>query len=334
MIYRIGSFNVKNLSWGLKKSRDLDFIANIIKEFDIIALQEVLSEGKILEGPTLKDVSGQAAAYEHSLRYRLGDNWDMCWLDPKTDSKWYPYLGDDRRGEGYAFLWRKDRFQCPVNERGVEVRPRIYRRYKPDYASGELRLMRDPGYGRFQCVDMPNAEIRLITTHIVFGKPKEDNLRKIIDHGSATMRKKEFLVLAHSIYTRISEDYNDINSNVPYTIILGDYNLNLPDSYAGSPYVPDYVVLDAQSNVISRYQYEEKGVYQINTVQSDLSTINDSGDNYASNYDHFSFDDHTGRSIVKGTPHRLNSVERIGSHQTYKEAVSDHIPIMLEIDLK
>lgn len=122
MKYKIGSFNVRNLSWG-NKGRDLDFIASIIREYDIIALQEVLSEGKILEGPTISDPSGQVAAYERSLKYRLGDDWDMCWLDPKTKSKWYPYLGEDRRGEGYAFLWRKNRFRCPVNEYGKEIRP-------------------------------------------------------------------------------------------------------------------------------------------------------------------------------------------------------------------
>ena len=105
MSYKIGSFNVRNLSWGAAGSRDLDIISSIIKEFDIIALQEVLSEGKILEGPKLNDTYGQAKAYEYSLKSRLGDNWDMCWLNPKTSSKWYPFLGDDSRGEGYAFLF-------------------------------------------------------------------------------------------------------------------------------------------------------------------------------------------------------------------------------------
>ena len=334
MPYKIGSFNVRNLSWGAGASRDLDMITDIIKEFDIIALQEVLSEGKILEGPTLNDVSGQAKAYEYSLRSRLGDNWDMCWLDPKTDSKWYPYIGNDARGEGYAFIWRKDVFKCPVNEYGREVRPRIYRQYRTDSSRGEIRLIRDPGYGRFQLVNMPNAEIRLITTHIVYKKPNEDNLSKVVDHGAAVMRQKEFEVLARNIYTRISEDHNDINCNVPYTIILGDYNLNLMRSGAGAPYVPNMIVLDAQGNILPIFEIAEKGHFRIYTDQKDLSTVNKDADNYASNYDHFTFDDHTRDSIVTGEPHRLNSVEKAGGHKTYKEKVSDHIPVMLEIDLK
>ena len=331
MSYKIGSFNVRNLSFAAGKER-LDYIADLIKEFDIVALQEVLSEGKMLEGAQVNNPAGQLTAYENSLRFRLGDNWDMCWLDPHTDSKWYPYLGNDSRGEGYAFLWKKDKFRCPINEYGKEIRPRIYRQYKTDSSKGEKRLIRDPAYGRFQVVNMPNAEIRLITTHIVYSKPSADNLSKAIDHGAALMRQREFEVLARNVYTRINADHNDINCNVPYTILLGDYNLNLPGSMAKSPYVRPIVVLDSQNNILPIYEMEEKGVMRIRTFQKELSTINDAGDGYSNNYDHFTYDDHAGDNIVQGTPHRLDAVERLGNHKTYKEKVSDHIPVMLEID--
>ena len=331
MSYKIGSFNVRNLSFAAGKER-LDYIADLIKEFDIVALQEVLSEGKMLEGAQVNNPAGQLTAYENSLRFRLGDNWDMCWLDPHTDSKWYPYLGNDSRGEGYAFLWKKDKFRCPINEYGKEIRPRIYRQYKTDSSKGEMRLIRDPAYGRFQIVNMPNAEIRLITTHIVYSKPSADNLSKAIDHGAALMRQREFEVLARNVYTRINADHNDINCNVPYTILLGDYNLNLPGSMAKSPYVRPIVVLDSQNNILPIYEMEEKGVMRIRTFQKELSTINDAGDGYSNNYDHFTYDDHAGDNIVQGTPHRLDAVERLGNHKTYKEKVSDHIPVMLEID--
>ena len=87
MSYKIGSFNVRNLSLGAGRKRDLARIAKIIKQFDIVALQEVLSNGKILEGVSSKNPSVAAKAYEYSLRRYLGDNWDMCWLDPQTASK-------------------------------------------------------------------------------------------------------------------------------------------------------------------------------------------------------------------------------------------------------
>lgn len=339
MPYKIGSFNVRNLSLGAGAKRDLDMMASIIREFDIVALQEVLSEGKILQGISLNDISGQARAYEYSLKSRLGSNWDMCWLDPQTSSKWYPYLGDDSRGEGYAFLWRTDKFRCPVNAYGKEIRPRIYRQYRTDASQGELKLIRDPGYGRFQLVGMPNAEIRLITTHIVYKKPSEENLSKVVNHGAYVMRQREFVVLGRSIYTSVSDDHNDINCVVPYTIILGDYNLNLADSFAGSPYVPAVMVLDSNKNImrlsLSRLDdFAGQSCYVIHTAQSDLSTVNMDADNYSSNYDHFTFDERTRQSIVKGEPHRLNAVEQAGGFKAYKEKISDHIPIMLEIDLR
>lgn len=48
MMYRIGSFNVRNLKRGL--NRDLEWIAAIIKNnrLDVVALQEVLDEGNVL----------------------------------------------------------------------------------------------------------------------------------------------------------------------------------------------------------------------------------------------------------------------------------------------
>ncbi len=335
MSYKIGSFNVRNLSFGAGASRDLDMIADIIREFDIIALQEVLSEGKILLGIDVNDISGQAKAYEYSLKSRLGSNWDMCWLDPGTDSKWYPYLGDDSRGEGFAFLWRTDKFRCPLNAYGKEIRPRIYRQYRTDFSRGELRLKRDPGYGRFQLISMPNTEIRLITTHIVFNKPSKDNLSKEIDFGAYMMRLNEFNVLARNIYTSISDDHNDVNCVVPYTIILGDYNLNLSESGAGSPYVPPVVVVDAQKRIsVPTSLYLDEGLYEIRTKQTDLSTVNKEADNYANNYDHFTFDVRTVNCIVQGLPHRLNAVEKTGNLRTYKDKISDHIPIMLEIDFR
>ena len=68
MAIKIGSFNVKNLADG--EGRDIDRIAKIINgnELDIVCLQEVLQGGKIIKGITLKDLTGQAKAYDRSLR--------------------------------------------------------------------------------------------------------------------------------------------------------------------------------------------------------------------------------------------------------------------------
>lgn len=335
MSYRIGTFNVRNLSASAGSSRDLDRIADIIKRFDIIALQEVLSEGKILTGMSLNDAAGQAKAYEYSLKSRLGENWDMCWLDPQTSSKWYPYIGGDSRGEGYAFLWRKDKFTLPKNTQGKAVVPRIIHQYRVNSSEGEFRLIRDPAYGRFQPVNMRNMEIRLITTHIVFSKPNADNFAKGNNQGAYRMRLNEFRVLARSIYTSVSEDHTDTDCVVPYTIILGDYNMNLPESGAGCPFVPSVMVFDKQKMELrTSVEMNEFGFYFIHTGQTDLSTVKRDEEQYANNYDHFSYDEHT-QNVIKGRPRRLDSVvEQAGGFRNYREKVSDHIPVMVEISLK
>ena len=333
MSYKIGSFNVRNLSYNADKEK-LDHIAKLIKKFDIVALQEVLSNGKILMGADVSDSSGQAAAYGRSLKSRLWDKWDMCWLNPETRSKYYPYLGKDLRGEGYAFLWNTEKFKCPVDEKGKEFRPQIYGHYRVDESKGELRLIRNPGYGRFVPVSLPNAEIRLITTHIVYGKPKEGNLAVEIDHGSAEMRRKEFEVLARKVYTSISKDHNYIDCNIPYTVILGDYNLNLKESNAGGPYVADAVIIDKKNNIIPKEEMQKNGITAINTFQSKLSTVNKDADGYAHNYDHFSYDDNTKDAVVRSLPETLDVVKQTGDLKIYKDKVSDHVPIMLKIDFK
>jgi hypothetical protein len=226
MGYRIGSFNVKNLSLGGK--RDLDRIAKIIldNKLDIVAMQEVLSEGKILTGVNSKSTIGAAKAYDYSLKKRLGPNWAICWRDPQTSAKNYPYLGGDSRGEGYAFLWNTEKFILLKDENGNDIYPRIWRNYKTNIEDGMIRLIREPCVGRFITKDR-KAEIRLITTHIVYGKPKDDNLSVELDFGSIKMRQNEFKILAGQIYPRVSQYAKDVNCTAPYTIILGYYNLNL-----------------------------------------------------------------------------------------------------------
>ena len=99
---RVASFNVRNLSLSTKdeeslRSRDFDKIASLVRDYDIVVLQEVLSPHII------EDIS--FASQRASLTRRLGLSWRGKWVDPQSSSKMYPYLGQDKRGEGYAFLW-------------------------------------------------------------------------------------------------------------------------------------------------------------------------------------------------------------------------------------
>lgn len=334
MAYRIGSFNVKNLS--LATGRDLDRIANIIlsNKFDIVAMQEVLGEGKILTGINAKSVSGQAKAYDYSLKKRLGDNWDICWRDPGTRAKNYPFLGDDSRGEGYAFLWNTKRVDIPLDEKANKIYPKIFRNYKTNKEEGFIRLIRDPCVGRFVIKGRP-AEIRLITTHIVYGKPKEENMNVNLDFGAIEMRKNEFKILAGQIYPRISEYYKDINCTAPYTIILGDYNLNLRTSTASSPYLPSVACFDQNGKLLEE---DEDSTFSIYTVQDNLSTLKKNEDGFANNYDHFSFDGRVKKQIVPNSARAVNAVEQYAhgegsKYDRYRTEVSDHLPIVIEIGI-
>ena len=76
-IYRIGSFNLHNIGISaFTNSRNLEKIAEIISTFDVIALQEVLSEGKIF---TSEDLPSNIAK-SNILSYLGGSkHWGFSW---------------------------------------------------------------------------------------------------------------------------------------------------------------------------------------------------------------------------------------------------------------
>ena len=338
MSVKIASFNVKNLSFG-GKGRDLDRIARIIKEndFDIVALQEVLSGGKILTGVKVSDLQGQAKAYDMSLKRRLGDHWASAWRDPESKAVSSPYLGKDDRGEGYAFLWNTKKIELPKKTDGTLISPYIEHHYKIR-GTNAIRLIRDPCVGRFK-IKGRTVEIRLINTHIVYGKPKEANLDADFDLGAITMRKNEFKVLAGEIYNRVNSNHRD-TSFVAYTIILGDYNLNLSESGITNAVLPDVMYFDQKGYEISSIESFSPDLgYSVYTLQSERSTLKKDQPSFANNYDHFSMDDHTKTQI--GSVYRFDAVRKTAYAEDteeqaifdrYRNEVSDHIPVVVEIN--
>ena len=333
MAFRIGSFNVKNLSLATK--RDLDRIARIIIEnkLDVVAMQEVLSEGKILTGINLNSVSGQAKAYDYSLKKRLGKNWDICWRNPQTHSKNSDDRGD-MRGEGYAFLWNTTRVDVPRDEHNQKIYPKVWTNYKTNVDVGLSRLVRDPCVGRFIARGR-KAEIRLITTHIIYNKQRGEEDDNGV--GAVEARNKEFQILAGQIYPRVSEYYKDINHTAPYTIILGDYNLNLKTSGATKAFMPSVACFDERGKQLL---YNEGAYTVIYTVQEDLSTLKTSEDGLANNYDHFSFDGRVKKQIVPYSAHTIDAINQSAKENAeeskfdiYRQEVSDHLPIVIEINI-
>lgn len=332
-VIRIGSFNVRNLADG--QGRDLDRIARMINEYrlDIVALQEVLAEGKIIKGVNVKDLTGQAEAYNRSLMRRLSGSWDSEWAAPKLRRENEPYRGNDQRGEGYAILWRTDKFDLPNGRWGWPFRPEILSTYKPEIAESNLRLIRDPLYARFLLKDRHVVELRILVAHIVYGKSAA--LNNVIDYGAAQMRKNEFNILAGQLYKRIAQYYKVPDATSPYTILLGDYNLNL-GSY---PEVPAAACFDKNGKPVGD---EGSARVVIHTYQTDRSTLKRDTPEYANNYDHFSFDERT-KSIVRIESIRavdlVNEYPKEGDttpeqkFDRYRKEVSDHLPIIMEIEL-
>ena len=75
MEYKIGSFNMRNLGKSaLGDERDLRKIAEIIRKegFDVVALQEVLSEGQAFYTSTHT---------KNSILMELGNDWDFMWAN-------------------------------------------------------------------------------------------------------------------------------------------------------------------------------------------------------------------------------------------------------------
>lgn len=333
MSYRIASFNVHNLS--LASKRNLERIAQIIREnqIDIVALQEVLSEGKALSGMATSAKQPQGVENKFLKHYLPG--WQFYWCDPKVHAKDYPYLGKDSRGEGYAFMWNS-RVELPTDDRGI-VYPRIIDSYKVNAEDGQIRLIRNPCYGRFR-LKQCKAEIRLINTHIVYGKPKDgvvqiSGAEALLDAGAIAMRRREFDILAGKIYRQVNEYRKEATATAVTTILLGDYNLNLFKPGEKRSAQVDMVALFDKSG--RRTLVEPSST--IFTLQDELTTLKQDGPGFANNYDHFSVDEQTMPIICSVKAIQAVSPEGIPSDQdfeTYKKTVSDHIPIMIEIDLR
>lgn len=301
MTYKIGSFNVKNLSVNSKRS--FETIATIIQkeQLDIVALQEVLSNG----------------VGEKMLHF-LGNNWKFKWESPT------PYYGGDKadkRGEGYAYLWNSKKIDLVEIEVDGQLRtfmPRIWRQYRKQ----KTQLIREPYYARFT----PNGkiagcfcEIRLINTHIVYG---DNNLTGI------SLRVEEFKKIAGSVYENIAN--KRYGNNMPaYTIVLGDYNLTW-DQLSKAP-IMIKVGNSSNDNRSERVITEQKELTTLNRRKQNDGTYY--SDTYANNYDHFSFLE----SYQNKTHIGIGRVDAIqycsGDFNRYWQDVSDHVPIKMTINL-
>lgn len=210
MQFKIGSFNM--LNWGFSSKKDFEKIAEIIIEekLDVVALQEILSEGK--------GILRMQEELQQCVKYNLYD-WDSRWdypresTDPDKTSK-------DRRGEGYAYLWNKKRFKLVEYSKMGKIRifdPRIINSLSNDVNVDCSFFARTPYYIRLQPIYGGFFELRLVNVHIHYGDKSKSEIEK---------RKIEFDTIVRHIYPEISQHRYGQN-RVAYTIAMGDYNLNI-----------------------------------------------------------------------------------------------------------
>lgn len=113
------------LSWNLenfgksKTDSTLNFIANTIKDYDVVAIQEVVAGYG----------GAQAVAKLANELNQKGAKWDYVVSDPTT--------GTDYKTERYAFLWKTSRVQ-KIGKSWLEQKYNI-------------EIDREPFYGTFQC---------------------------------------------------------------------------------------------------------------------------------------------------------------------------------------
>ncbi len=309
MGYIIGSFNTLKMSLQSNKDSKKDFskIARIIKQerFDVIALQEVMNE-MVLKQKILRE---------------LGPDWDGRWCSP------IPYTSASN--EGYAFVWNTKRLRL-VNE------PAIYQRVTSGVGNG--RLIRPPMVARFTPSGLlggSNFELRLINTHVIFGKPSTLE-RTLSDYE---LRREELKVLSETVYRLFSSKrYGD---NMPaYTILMGDYNLCIsgpgPKISPEIPITSTRTLKTVQTEKTSLRALSESDTEDAESDEErDVIDLTRSIDYYSRNYDHFSYE----VTLEKSLRLKSTRVEALGKYysndlEAYRREVSDHVPIKLTLNLK
>lgn len=301
MEYKFVSFNVLKMgesAIGQQAKKDWDFISRMIRDVnpDIVALQEVLKREPVAE--FVRRLNG------------LGGSWDFRFEQKDTVRN---------KREGYAFIWNTQRIGLLTVD-GVVKEPHIE-------AKWSRSLIRPPYIGRFVPVEIGalDIEFRLINTHVVFGEDvySENHGNDLSDRE---MRKSEYRKLSRAVFPGVVNQH-DGNFRVPYTFILGDYNLTHKDC----------ILIDDEEPM--------RGMPMCSS-QKDKSTISrkianedpTSWNAYVNDYDHVSCSNREDQyiqvaSIIDG-PARYGEQGGVPDFRRYVQTVSDHVPMVFTFDLK
>jgi hypothetical protein len=203
------------------------------------------------------------------------------------------WMGESLRNSELAFVWNSERVEECSRWHG----PRIF----VDYSS-DIRMDREPAYGRFAPIGIgPNVEFRLVNIHIKHGG---DDLAASIE-----TRKLECGLAKGVIYQTVDKPPmgKDGNFRSIFTVVLGDYNLDCDTC-------------------------NDCGLENVRTFQDAETTLKEKEPGYKNSYDHFSYDA-VNNSSVPFKPSRIDAVKDYfnGEFTIYRQKISDHVPVKLEI---
>ena len=314
--YTIGSFNVNRLARSTSTRVRAEQIAGIIRheQMDLVAMQEVLDHDALLPILTC-----------------LGQSWESVWLNARP-KKGMKDVDHDPGGEGYAFLWDRRRLRkmqtALLNGETENFEPCIYEKYAVKKGKGQQDLIRDPVYGRFTPSGLGggNFEIRILCVHIRYNGLSEDS-----DRFYWPMRQNEFDVLTQTLYPMLEDAV--YGAQMPaYTILLGDYNMNLKRLWTKKPYLdtPDEGIAIDDKVIVTVQD-------QLTTLKKPKKSMMETTRGYQHNYDHFSYD--VKRLSALNPSHRR--IDVVGSsyytiyydnYDRYRDEISDHLPIAITIN--
>ncbi len=297
MSYTVLSFNVQKMGNGAVEQRKKDWrlIARMIK----YSGADLVSLQEILSEKPVEELCRNLNMY--------GGRWESSFEQKDT-------VRNCR--EGYAFLWNTKRVSLLIAN-GKTYKPHIETKWSRS-------LIRPPYVARFMPVApmSPFIEIRLTNTHIIFAEDKysREKNSSVFD-SDYQMRINEYRKLSKEVFPDIAWKGSPRTS---YTFITGDYNIHLWDCF----------LIDS---------LPASGRLKMSSRQPDKSTISNpgSGENnmkksfgYANDYDHFSFS--MRESSYVASAHRIDAPEIFcsGDFRYYREKVSDHVPVILKIDLR
>lgn len=362
MSYKIGSFNVFKLGRNAAQER-INYIAELIEKnnLDIVAMQEVLNYQaaemllKRLGSFPITVIHNPCPTINRESMGMYTKNWELRWIKPASRYQ------SARAEEGYVFIWNREKIGLVQNRDGKVFEPRIINQYKVRNSLAGVHLIRPPFYGRFSPVNKIGGcfcEFRLINTHVIFSKnlaiqEKEDH-EEYLSLDETIYRNSELEILIKDILPQVSDkefDYVFNERNVEnlsvYTFLLGDYNLNLPEAITENSKAD--MLTDICQAVLPDGKIMITGQHQLTTVRKKRKDkLFDPLGNFirnpelhffANNFDHVTYDEKRRSEMgVSYGVRRIDAYEIFSQDletaaKRYRESVSDHLPIVLEVEL-